>query len=216
MCVKRDDDSDITSWSVYCCFKAAQNEYLDRACRLPKNWEQYLETKMSKQNRDALERSVKYFRTVWSNIDPKRFMKYGFELYGKGFTYSKFFNRELLNFYKERDKNHKRNSVLQKKEIIKSFKFIKDFMSDKQDNSKVSTILRYCLLQCGYEPVIINHYVLGHIDNFTFVWMMYRGYFRLPEENRDQVPYITTNYRTIVSGIREVESFMIKAERMLL
>lgn len=196
----------MVEYDVYVIFRRCQAEANNRPYRIPKNWENHLNTKMSKQNKEYLEKAARCFNTIWQNIDPERYFTYGFELFGKNFTYKNFFDKRLINLYKEKDKNLKRKINLNKQAVLKSFKFIKNFI-----NSDNRIILRYCTRN-GHVSLPIEHYIKGKIDNFSLVWLIYRGYLKITDDERVLIPNIVSNYREILGELKNIEGFMIKIE----
>ena len=194
---------------IYYFFRKAQSESKGVGFRMPKNFDQHLEKKFSIKNKEALLMATKFFNTKWVNIDVYKFMKCGFELF-KTFTYVKFFDTRVINFYIERDKNLKREMTFNKDLIVKSVKFVKRYL---KENS--ITLSDYCKQQEGHTKVIVNHYISNNIDKYFFSWLVNRGILKLNDDDRLKIPYIVCNYREIVDKINDINGFMDKIKQML-
>jgi len=186
---------------VYIAFRKAQANASNRGYRIPKDFDKHLETKMSEKNREALILSTKYFNTKWTNINIDRFFECGFEIF-KGFTYLQFFNQKVLNLYKVKDKNHKREMEVDKKELLKSFKWVKSWMA----KNEINNLSNYCKLSEGNRTVIIDHYLKNKVDKYFLVTMIQKRYLRLTDADRALVPYITEQYRECVFKLQEART----------
>lgn len=195
---------------VYYFFRKAQSETKNRGFRMPKDFDAHLNKKFSKANREALILSTKYFNTKWENIDIYKYMQCGFELL-KTFSYVKFFDKRVMNLYIVKDKNLKRKMNINKKEIIKSVKFVKRFM--KENN--IISFKDYCNLSENYKKIVVFHYIHNKIDKFFFVWLIKNGMVYLDDNDKAQIPYITTQYREILAEIDEINGFFNKLRRSL-
>ena len=107
-----------TDWDIYCAFRKAQANYLNRPYRLPKNWEKYKEKSFSKKARQNIELAVKKFNGTWYKIDPDRYFDTGFKLLGGKFTYNRFFKPKIIKKYIQDDKMLKRCTRLNKRSMI--------------------------------------------------------------------------------------------------
>jgi hypothetical protein len=205
----------VTEYDVYVIFRKCQAEFNNRPYRLPKDWDKHF-NKMSKQNREALEKSVRCFDTIWQNIDPERYFRYGFELFGKNFSYMKFFDKKLIEFYKTKDKVLKRKININKKSILKSAKFILNFMRyNNIRTEKVSSIFQYCNLHDGNISIPISHYLSGNINREVIIWLSKKGYLRISEEEKALIPYVTNEYRKTLAELELIDNFMVEFERIL-
>lgn len=196
-----------TEWDVYIAFRKAQSNFKNRPYKLPKDWESKFQS-FSKQNQDALTKAAQYFSTKWHNIDIDKFMKLGFELFEHKFTYTKFFDNRLLNYYINRDKNEKRNIQLSKQKIIESAKWIKEYM--KQYNGNGSLLLKYCNMHNNNQKVAVEHYLKGYIDGYFLAWLVHRGYLQLQEIEKNEISY--ANLRKIKINLESVKDFMFQVE----
>lgn len=194
---------------VYIVFRRAQANFHNRPYRLPKDWNKHFNERMSKKNREALTIATKYFNTKWRNIDMERFFATGFDLFGKGFTYVRFFDPKVMALYMERDKMHKRNLDLQKASFVKSAKFVKN----KWGSGRLK---HYARTRIGYESVPIRDYVRGDIDQFFLAWLIREKYLILEDVDRVQIPYIVEKYREYLSKLDEMKDFVGKVKEKLL
>jgi len=202
-----------TDWDIYCAFRKAQANYLSRPYRLPKNWEKF-KTRMTKTNLEALELATNFFNTKWSKINPERYFSTGFNLHGKGFTYSRFFDKKNMLKYIKDDKMLKRDLELNKRSLIESAKFVKQYMSMRNGvNPKVSLLRQYSCIKEGNMYVPVLHYIQGHIDTYFLVWLIRRGLVKIDEDHSPHVPYIVEKYREHMAVINK-EPILKFLERM--
>lgn len=195
---------------VYYYFRKAQAEKNNRGFRMPKDFEKHLETKMSKKNREALEIATNWFNTKWNNIDPFKFMECGFELF-KTFSYVNFFDQRVINLYKQKDKNIKRESKLSKDKMKNSMLFVKNYI--KENNIK--NVGRYCMMKNGYINVTVEHYLNNYIDKFFIIWLIKKKLLKLDDDNMALIPYISDHYRKILPKLDEINDFLLKLEKHL-
>jgi hypothetical protein len=196
---------------IYISFRKAQSEALGRPYRLPKDFEYYFQTKLSPKNREALETAVQMFSTKWRNIDIDRYFTYGFELFGKNFTYVRMFDRRLFNLYVDRDKNEKRDIEGGKRKVIDSAKFIKEHLKTLPNYKQISDPLRkYCNLNDGLSKVAVNHYLTGKIDKLFLVWLIRRGFLPLTDQDRALIPYIVENYRMYSEMVEKLTPVFVR------
>jgi len=177
---------------------------------MPKDFDAHLEKKFSDKNREALLLATNYFNTKWTNVNPYRYMQCGFELF-KTFSYLKFFDPRVMRLYVQRDKNAKREMVVNKKAIVESVKFIKRFM--KENNIRMTR--DYLQLQNGHRKIIIDHYSHGNIDKYLLVWLVKSGRLILTDDDRACMTYITHQYREIGEKLQEINGFMRKVGEKL-
>ena len=201
---------EITIKDVYYAFRKAQAQKNNRGFRMPKDFDKHLETKMSEKNTDALILASKFFNTKWRNIDPYRFMECGFELF-KSFTYTKFFDQRVLNFYKQRDKHIKRDALLSKEKMSESLKFIKGYI--KENN--IPSIGRYCMMKRGSVNIVIEHYLNNYVDKYFLIWLIKIGKIKLDDDNRVLVPIITEQYRDVLAKLEEINGFLTKLKELV-
>jgi len=199
-----------TPEEIYIAFRKAQAFFKNRGYRLPKDFEKHLETKMSAKNKEALILATKYFNTKWNRIDVERYMLCGFEIF-KSYTYTQFFNRKVMNLYIQKDKNIKRDIEINKKSMVSSLKFIKQYMN-KYD---IPTIGRYLLLKVGNQTIVIKHYMENKIDKYFLIWLIKEGLFTLSDDDRILVPYIIEQYRECLDKLNDIRPFLIKLKNII-
>ncbi len=202
--------SDVHAEEIYNSFRRAQAQSNNRGFQMPKNFEKHLNNKMSEKNRDALTLATKWFNTKWSRVDPLRFMECGFELF-KSFSYTKFFDRRVLNLYIQKDKHLKRDIELCKGKMRDSALFVKKYMTEHD----IPSLSRYCMMKSGHVNIAINHYIGNHIDKYFIVWLMSIGFLHLDDDNRALVPYITGQYRDILASLDNVSGFLRKLRTLI-
>ena len=144
----------IETWDVYVAFRKAQANFNNRPYRLPKDWVKHF-TNMSKANQEAMFLAAERFNTRWSNINMEKYLSVGFDLIGKGFTYTRFFDTRVMSLYMERDKMQKRNLVLNKAEIVKSGSFVVKYMEGR------GFLKEYARIRDNYHSVPIRHFIDG-------------------------------------------------------
>lgn len=200
---------------LYILFRRQQSLFLGRPYRIPKDVKVYIETKFSTKNKENLKQLSLWFATKWQNIDPEKYIKYGFELFGKGFTYTKFFDDKLLNYYISKDKAEKYNQKHTKKELTDSIKFVVDYMKDKEKNNSFCFFQNYCKQKDGEKKVIIEHYLKNKISALFFVYMLFKRYIILSEDEELLVPLVISNQRELKYKILNLLDFLKKIEDVL-
>lgn len=193
---------------IYIAYRTAQANYNSRGWRKPKDFEDWL-NKHPKEN-EALDLCARFFNTKWQNLDLELFMKYGFELWKGGFTYARFFNRQLIKYYIDRDKVTKRQLDLNKQSIIKSAKFIKRYCKNNQ-----LTLLSYCNKIDGYNKLIIDHYIKNKIDKYIIVYFIYKKFISIDENDYSRIPVINQTYRNTINDIMKNLDFLKEVEKLL-
>jgi len=200
----------ITAEDVYIEFRRAQAQFNNRGYRIPKDFEKHLKTKMSDKNREALEMATKFFNTKWKNINIFRYMECGFNVY-KTFTYTRFFDTKVMNLYKQRDKNLKREMTICKRSLKDSLLFVKQYIKD----NKISSVSRYCMMKNGYVNIVIEHYLNNYVDKYFIVWLIKQKMLKLDDENLLLVPYISELYRELLVKLDEVKDFTNKLKELI-
>lgn len=200
----------MTEFEVYAIFRRCQANFYNRPYRLPKDWDKHFNTRMSEYNRKCLEKATRCFNTIWANIDPERYFTYGFVLFNKAFTYKYFFDKRLINLYKEKDKILKRENDVRKADILRSATFIKSYL--KENNI---TLIRYLNTKSGNLSLPILHYIKGKIGKELIVWFLSNGKLIITDEERGVIPYITNSYRKTLSDLNMIKDFMEKTEAIL-
>jgi hypothetical protein len=182
---------------IYVCFRKAQSNFLNRGYRIPKDFDAHLK-KMNKRNRESLILITDYFNTKWSNIDPETYFECGFDIL-KSFSYVNFFDERVINLYKTKDKNRKREMTITKEEIQKSLNFSKKYMV----KNGINHVKEYGRLRDGYESVPINHYLKNKVSKYFIVMLIKNGFLILNDDDRARIPYIIEQYNECVKEINE-------------
>jgi len=196
-----------TNFEIYVQFRKAQSNFLNRPYRLPKDWDNYLETKMPVKHREVLETVTGFFNTKWRNIEPEKFFDCGFEMFKNRFSYMKFFDSRVLKLYIEKDKIIKREWELVTEKINNSILFIKEFMNKTPHRKDLSMIRQYCLLGGG-ERYPVRHFIENKIDKYIIVWLISKQYLNLTDEERTVIPIIIENFRLYHTKLYSVPSIM--------
>jgi len=188
---------------VYISFRQAQSRSLQRAYRLPKNWDGFF-LKMNPVNRELLEAITGSFNTRWQNIDMDRFFDCGFDLYGSKFTYTKFFDRKILLLYISKDKILKQ----QKKETLETFekskKFMEKWVMDRPHREDVSLVKQYCMMKDDNIKAPIRHFLKNKIDTYYITWLISRKYLKLTEEEKVLIPFVIQKYWRIIGEMKKL------------
>lgn len=203
-----------TSNEIYASFRKAQSKAFNRPYKLPKDFDAFF-LKMRKGDKEALVLATKWFNTKWQNINPDRYFQYGFELLKNRFTYKKFFDPRLVKYYIMRDKSSKRDLRLSKVRLRDSALFVKKWMKLNKEESGVSTLLRYSHSSDDGIPAPVKHYLMGNIDKYFFVWLLYNKYIVLTDSDKALVPLVVERYRDYVGEVEELRPFMEKIEEKL-
>ena len=73
----------------------------------------------------------------------------------------------------------------------------------------------YLKLKDVKQKVIIKHYLDNNISVLFFCYFLYLKKFRLLDEDKMFLPYISTHYRKSIPLIKRMEDFFIKIEEKL-
>jgi hypothetical protein len=201
-----------TTEEIYICFRQAQAKILNRPYRLPKDFNQYVATKMTPTNQEYLARVTASFNTRWQNIDPSRYFECGFELF-KTFTYTMFFSPKVISLYIERDKNLKRETGQVKENIIQSAKFVKSWLKEKDLREDLSPLSQYCRMTVDGIKAPIKHFILNNIDKYFIVWLIHKKLLNPTPEEEGLLPLVCQNYRIYLDDIEKVKDFLVKLEK---
>jgi len=183
-----------SNFDIYKVFRKCQGSARNSGYRLPKNWELHYDTKMTKENKLALDTITSYFNTKWSIINPEVYFSIGFELFKMGFTYRKFLNKKVMLHYVQRDKMEKRELGLTRDDITKSVDFINKYINDNEVGSK---LLRYCSLKDGAMGMPVVHYLNNKITKAFMIFLIWYGFYTPTEDELNKIPYITAHYREV-------------------
>ena len=174
--------------NVYTVFNEVRLSRSNKKFKLPKNWE----SKLLPDQIDIFTKIYGYFLTKWSNIDVKRYMESGFDLYRR-FTYKDILRPDIIKHYIEQDKVYKRRTKLSKRRIDNSFRYIE------------RDVKSFCILHDGNKNVIIEYYLKNKIDTLVLVYCIYHKYL-IPTEDEKQMLY------NIYNRYDELVKMMFKAE----
>lgn len=194
---------------IYHAFRKAQADFNERGYRMPKDFEVHF-NKMSEPNKRSLIKITGWFLTRWSNIDPFTYFQCGFDLYKKGFTYTRFFKEKIIKLYITKDKNRKREINITKIGLVNSAKFVKWYMAD----NNISSLDEYIRKHDGFHRIALDHYMKNKIDAPFFVLLLRRGLL-LTDNERSLIPYISINFRKIVEELKEISSFVKELEKKI-
>ena len=181
-----------TPQNIYYYFKKAAN----RPFRMPKDFDQYLENKITGKNKENLTKITQFFNTKWMNIDPLKYFQTGYQLLNKGFSYHKFFEQRILDFYIQSDKVSKMSLDVDKKKIINSFNFIIE--------NKDCPYLVYIDKILDDKPILLVNYLSNNIDKFTFFYFVYTGQIKMKDDYWALVPEINNNINELKVKIEEL------------
>ena len=201
-----------TLFEIYLKFRQAQSKFFSRPYRLPKNFDEFINKRLSRQNKESLEIVTNFFNTKWKNISIDRYFQYGFEIYDSKFTYVRFFDKIVMNGYIARDKHLKRDIEINKQNLINSARFIKKFIKNNIVNNKISRIIQYSRMRDKKDSLPIIHYIRGKIDKYFLVWLIKRKYLILNDNDRSLLPLIVENYRDYLNDLDSFKNLMIKIE----
>ena len=205
----------IEMFDVYVKFRQAQSRFFNRPYRLPKDFNSFIEKRMSESNRRNLEKITQYFNTKWINIDVDRYFDYGFELFNKGFSYNKFLDQRLIQYYIDKDKNIKRDDDTAAENLKKSIIFVKKWINENCKDSKISPITIYCNKSDEKVRLPIKHYARGNIHRMFLTWLIREGYFQPKNYELSYINYIAENYRNNLEKLKGFNKMMEKAKEIL-
>jgi len=188
---------------TYLSFRGAQSRYLGRGFRIPKNWDSVW-SKMTKENVKQLELITIAFNTRWQNIDMDRYFDYGFELHGKAFSYSKFYDRRILLSYIEKDKQLKRTNGNVLECYNNSIYYIKEWMDKHEFRSDLNIYSQYCRMNEDGMKAPIKHFLLNRIDKHTLAFLISQKFLILEDYERALIPLVMKNYWTLSEEINRV------------
>ena len=167
--------------------------------------------KMSEEYMKALDTLSLYFQTKWQNISISQYFDCGFELHQKNFWHERFFDPKIVRLYIQKDKNLKRTINISKGNIIKSAKFIKDYMKQ----AGYQTFHIYCSVQKDNKCLPVIHYLQNKIDSVFLIWLIRDKKVRLNDNERPYLPYIHANYRKTVIILEKMQPFLRQVRELL-
>lgn len=200
----------ITINDVYISYQKACANYCNRPYRIPKDWNK-IWARFAKTNLYNLEMITIAFNTRWHMINMDKYFDCGFKLFGKGFSYNKFYDRRILTMYIEEDKQQKRKDGNIKESMINSLDFINDWINDKPYRVDRSVYSQYCQLKEGGIKAPIKHYINNDIDKHTLAWLICQKYLILEDNERAMIPLVIENYWTLsenaIKCVAEINGF---------
>lgn len=205
----------ITELDVFEAFQRAKSKVSGRGFTLPKDWEKYLATKMSKNNAASLYKMMAHFNTTLSNIDMDKYMDVGFQIWPKRFSYNKFCDPKILNLYMSIDKQKKREMNASIEQIDSTFEYLKKEMSTRPKREGYGQLQNFCKFRDGEVRIIINTYLKGKIDAMTLTYCIFRRYLSLTDDERALTPYVADRYRDLVENLQEVKTYIERKEMEL-
>lgn len=192
---------------IYVLFRKQQSLFFERGFKIPKDWVAFY-NKMETSKRNALEKITNNFNTKWQNINPEEYFKTGFKLFGKTFSYHKFFDRKIIKQYIQVDRNKKRNSNINKRKVADSVKFLK-----KETKQKGLSIKEYCK-ENNNSNIVLN-YIKNNIDIYTLVLLDRKGIVNINMDLENQLPYFKDNKRQAYYYIKDNMNFFKEIGRIL-
>ena len=183
-----------TPKDIYNIFRREQANYFNRGFRLPKDWDSHWE-KMKENDKKALELLALNFSTKWQDIDVERFFQSGFSVWGKKFTYTKFFDNRIIKDYVAKDKARKMNLNNTKKEFEKSLKFVLSL------GYKLPSYVRE---KEGELSLPVVHYIQGKIDGSLLSYLIMTGKLKINDTERSRMPLFEHKYREYLVKLAEI------------
>jgi len=181
---------------IYNMFRKCQGRFKNCGYKLPKNWEHHYKNKMSTENKLNLEQITTFFNTKWSNIDPEKYFDIGFDLFGKTFSYKRFFDVKILRHYIVKDKAKKLEEEEIEKNIINDLKYVSRLF-DKKDSSNFSKILLYCNQIEDDLPLPVKHYIENKISKVFIIALLKMKILKCDSLELSKMPYVRASYHSI-------------------
>jgi hypothetical protein len=194
----------ITRFDVYVAYRRAKANKEGKGFRLPKEWNEFYNTKLTEKNREYLDKLTGYFNTTYSNINIDKYMECGFDLW-KSFSYHMFLRKNIIDLYKEKDKQQKRKIKANSETINSTFDFINQFMNGKELFNGYNNLQSYCKIRDGHRKTILEHYMKGLIDPLVIVYCLYYKYLKLDDVETQYIYNITNRYRDLIEDMFQVE-----------
>ena len=176
---------------IYIAFQKAKSQ--NRPYRIPKNWDKVW-VKLTEYQVKQLELINVAFNTRWQNIDIDKYFQCGVELFGSGFTYSKFYDKRILTLYIEKDKQIKRSQGNIKVAYENGEEYIKEWMNERPHREDMSLYKQYCMMNDNGIKAPIRHYMSNKIDKYMLTWLINRKYLQLADHEKIMIPLVIENY----------------------
>jgi len=201
----------VTEQDVYIAYRKAKSLQSGKGFRLPKDFDEWYNTKLTETNRCHLSRMAGFFNTTLSNINIDIYMECGFELF-KTFSYHMFLSPKVLQHYIDKDKRKKRRISASMTGISDSFAYIKSQMKDQKVIEGYTMLQSYCKTREGDRKLILNDYMRNFIDPLVVVYCLYYKYLILTDIEREYMYPISNRYRELLTQMFEVEKFIKEKE----
>lgn len=202
-----------STWDIYSTFLKVQANHYNRGYRLPKDWDKHWNEKLSKSKKESLQTITDFFNTKWADISPELYFEAGFSTF-KRFEYKYFIDRRVIKTYIRKDKEKKRNIEVTKKSLVDSTKYV----LSKISSAEFSDPLRYyCSIQ--YNKMMrqpIKDYIDNNISGGFIIFLMSEKILMPTDEEMGLMPYITENYREVLSILREMRLFTIELRKKIM
>lgn len=193
----------VTPENVYIAYQQARARFVNRPYTIPKDWNKVW-SKLGEKSVYNIEMISKAFSTRWANVDPDKYFDCGFELFGKGFLYNKFYERKILLLYIEKDKQQKRRIVNIKESYDNSNAFIVEWMSRKLHRDDISLYKQYCMMSEDGLRAPIHHYLKNKICRYMLAWLIKEKFLVLEDYEKELVPLIVSQYRKISYDVKHM------------
>ena len=194
---------------VYLAYLKMKGIINNRPYRLPKEPDLSIEKlrQSNQKNYDNLKTLSDYFNTKWQNIDMVKYVECGFKLF-PNFTYINFLNDKILKHYIQLDKIQKFHETINKKTLLKSFKFIQSQLHELN----LTSLKDYCKYHENEISLIIEHYLQSKIDSYVFVYILMKRYLNLSKEERDKVQNLLNRITEFKSTVQNEWELLEKME----
>jgi hypothetical protein len=186
-----------------------RKSYITKKVIIPKTFPKSMKESTIKK----YEKLSGLFKTRWTSINPKEYFEAGFE-YRKTFSPDNFFDEEVMKIYIANDKSKKRRLKSSKEALVKTGKFIMDFLKDKEYKGFLP-LQFYCNCKEGKQKIIISHYLKNEVDGLFIVYCIKKDYLKLTDEEREKIPHIVDNFNAARKELKELEGFIEKIEDLI-
>lgn len=198
--------------NIYLTYLRMKAESKNRGYRLPKDPSLSIEKLKQKneKNYEKLETLWKFFNTKWTDIDLERYFHCGFELF-PNFTYVNFLNDKIIKLYIQKNKVEKFHTELNRKTLLKTFKYLKTYFKEHNINS----LQEFCSIKEEFEHILIREYIKGNIDPYTLIYCILRKYAQLSVEEKQRIYDIINKITTFKKYVLENWKLFMKLEEKI-
>jgi len=165
----------ITSYDVYKLYRQLKSNNP----KIPS--ENVYRKRLSLKSLLNIDRLSQYFNTIYSNVNPELYLKYGFSLW-KTFNYAKFLDNRILEKYQQQDKIIKRSIKVSKDDIDTSFNYIN------------IPLYRYCKKYDNNQKLIITDYIFNRINSVIIMYCIKNKYIDFSDIETEMLYHIFNNY----------------------